>query len=201
MNELTMQLDTTSRANPWAQTFTGLKIHPRDPSPDEITLEDIARGLANTCRFSGQCRRFYSVAQHSVLVSHLVPQEHAMQGLMHDAAEAYIGDITRPIKMIVPVFSTLEDRVLGAIAAKFGFDRILHPEVHRADSVALATETVALGMDTTDWDLPEPPAPIDLVPVGPRAARRIFMRRFARLVLGLTSGQEAYTSKEVSRAT
>src|SRR3954452_7535501 len=88
---------------PYLQTISGRFVNPLDPDLDQIDIGDITRALANTCRFGGHCRSFYSVAQHSVIVSELVEQrggdpEDVFAALMHDAAEAYLGDMPHPVK-------------------------------------------------------------------------------------------------------
>lgn len=84
---------------PWIQTYTGGQFSYYDCKPGDISIRDIARALSNICRFTGHCKRFYSVAQHSVLVSeHTINQ---FYGLMHDAAEAYVGDMNRPMKSVI----------------------------------------------------------------------------------------------------
>lgn len=96
-----------------------------DPKPDTIEIEDIAWGLANTCRFGGQSLEFYSVAQHSVMASFFIAPEGQRaadlrrEALMHDAAEAYIGDIPKPLKQLLPDYKVVEERVETAIARKF----------------------------------------------------------------------------------
>lgn len=115
---------TDGRHGTWMQTFTGRKFYPLDPRADEIVLEDIAHGLAMTCRYGGQCQRFYSVAEHAFLVSHLVPEPFALHGLLHDSAEAYIGDMIRPLKHQPEMgdFRQAEEMIEDAVAIAFGLD-------------------------------------------------------------------------------
>ena len=81
----------------YSMTASGLGFDPEDPKPEAIVIEDIAHALSNICRFGGHTGSFYSVAQHSVLVSLHTNAKFARAGLMHDASEAYIGDIIRPV--------------------------------------------------------------------------------------------------------
>lgn len=104
----------------WLLTYSGREFDLIDPQPDMIDLIDIAHGLANECRFSGQCRFYYSVAQHSVLVSQNVPPEFAFEALMHDASEAYLKDIPRPLKQLLPDYRAIEQRVEAVIRYRFG---------------------------------------------------------------------------------
>ena len=85
-------------ADDWILTYTGRRYWPASPVTDHVCAEDIARGLSLTCRFAGQCQHFYSVAEHSINVMRLVPQEHKLCALLHDAPEAYLGDMSRPLK-------------------------------------------------------------------------------------------------------
>jgi hypothetical protein len=87
----------------YLQTVSGRRVNPFDPDPEQLVVEDIARALANQCRFGGHCRVFYSVAQHSVIVAWLVEErggdvEDVFAALMHDAGEAYLGDMPHPMK-------------------------------------------------------------------------------------------------------
>lgn len=114
-----------------------------DPQPEQIDIEDIAWGLAMTSRFGGQVKpgvSFYSVAQHSCLVASAVPREHRFAALMHDAAEAYTGDMVGPLKQLCPDFKVIEKRVEAAIFAKFGIALPLDPSIKHADLRLLRTE-------------------------------------------------------------
>ena len=98
-------------SNTWFLTTTGRQFWPASPDPEQIQIEDIAHALSNLCRFGGHTREFYSVAQHSVLVSQNVPDDLRLVGLMHDATEAYCGDMIRPLKNVLPEFKELENGI------------------------------------------------------------------------------------------
>ena len=141
------------------QLASGMPFYPLDPRPDEIDINDIAHALSNICRFGGHCKSFYSVAAHSLLVSTLVPQELKLTALLHDATEAYIGDMISPLKHVVPDFKSIERSVWLAIAARFGLPSYLPSAIHDADIMALAIERrdVVGPSDVVSWGrLPEP---------------------------------------------
>ena len=150
-------------------------------SPDDsiITIEDIAQGLANESRFNGQTREFYSVAQHSVLVSLIVPPEHALAGLLHDCSESVMKDIPKPLKRLLPDYQALEQTVERAILAKFGISLPLHPSIKAADLVMLATEKRDLmpANDHPEWPSVEPITNI-IEPLSPSDAKWVFLRRY-----------------------
>lgn len=100
-------------------THTGQQVNPISPDPHSIRLADIAHALSLICRWGGHCKEFYSVAQHSVIVSYICPPSIAKWGLLHDAAEAYIGDMTRPLKLQMPAFRDAETTVMRAVATAF----------------------------------------------------------------------------------
>jgi len=135
------------------RTFTGLYIDVFNPTPDMICIEDIAHGLNNVCRFAGQIREFYSVAQHSVNVCSMVPLELKLQALLHDASEAYLGDMPSPIKRNFPEYKKVEHNLMKVIAEKFGFDHELHPQVKEADKKALENEWEYFVKDNMDIPL------------------------------------------------
>jgi len=109
------------RIGGWIQTYTGGKIYPLDARADEIDISDIAHSLSMQCRYNGHCETFYSVAEHCVLLSRLVDPENAFAALMHDASEAYLTDIPRPIKPGLLNYKEIENKLMNVIALKYGF--------------------------------------------------------------------------------
>ncbi|MFW7355994.1 MAG: hypothetical protein ACODTL_08615 [Brucella sp.] len=121
-----------------------------DPWSSEFTIEDIAHGLANICRYAGQCSRFYSVAEHSIHVSESV-EEFKLEALLHDATEAFLGDITRPLKKLLPQYQEIEKSVEDAIFARFGLEKSSKAVVKAADLRVLAAEQRQVMPAGTDY--------------------------------------------------
>ncbi len=171
------------RNGSWIQTYTGIQFWPLDPRPDEIEIRDIAHALSLLCRFNGHCRRFYSVAEHCVHVSGIVAPETGLWGLLHDAAEAYLSDIPQPVKQHLDRFHHAEEKMLVAVAEKFGLPADIPAEVGRADRIMLATEKLALmGQEPAPWyGLPAPLEASKVVCHGPEEAERVFLARFEEL--------------------
>jgi len=128
------------RKGDWMQTYTGKKFWPLDPRSEEINIEDIAHSLAFSCRFNGHCNKFYSVAQHSVFVSTLVRPSEVLAALLHDSAEAYLGDIISPLKIYLPNILEIEKNLKKIIFQYFDIKEYDKQEIIRADKVALYTE-------------------------------------------------------------
>lgn len=122
------------------RTFTGKVFDLKILDPDSICIEDIAHGLANTARFAGQLPKLYSVAQHSFHVAQSASIENRLAALLHDASEAYLGDMPSPFKKMLPDYKVQEDRLMKVIAKKFGFDYPLHPEIKKIDGELLNLE-------------------------------------------------------------
>lgn len=142
----TMRRLKTHENDNWICTHSGIKVFLANPSPDIITLEDIAHGLSNLCRYNGQCKKFYCVGEHVTLVAQDVLCRTgnvmlAACALMHDSPEAYLGDVTGPLKEMLLVFKILESRFEAAIAKRFGLEyRFDHAEIKRSDYEVFFTE-------------------------------------------------------------
>ncbi len=175
---------------PYLQTVSGRWVNPFDPNPEQIELADIARALANQCRFGGHCRAFYSVAQHCVIVSELMEGEgasadEALAALMHDAAEAYLGDLPHPIKhrsQLGQVFKDAEEPLERVIRGRFAITNS-PSEIKRIDRALLATERLAFSAERWQWPELEGVDPLDveLEPWSPDRAADAFIRRFEEL--------------------
>ncbi len=175
-------------------TVSGRSVWPTDPRPgDEFLITDIGHGLSNIGRFNGQAPGFYSVAQHCVLVSRLLPPAFRLWGLMHDAHETYLGDWSRPLIAALPKLRILEDRLLEPIVRSFGLEWPMPALVQEADDWALALEEFYFhrpGAARTLDDLRRPDPWPDLAKVSldldqfhrPQFAKHLFLTRFEFLV-------------------
>lgn len=117
-----------------------------------ISIGDIAHALSMQPRFGGHLPVFYSVAQHCVLAVEYVNEEHKLATLLHDASEAYLIDVPRPVKQQLPNYKEVENKLMTVIAAKFGFQWPLHPDVKRADEVMLRDEWEGLMLQNDIWE-------------------------------------------------
>ena len=167
----------------YISTVSGRRFYFDDIQQDSIQIEDIAHALSNLCRFTGQCFHFYSVAEHSVLVSYTVPRELALVGLLHDATEAYCADLARPLKRLLPDYQTVEARIWSAIAQRFDLPEILPVEIKRADMAMLKLEVTKLLPPhcAIELDLPGETADVGLRCWDPCRARYAFMERYREL--------------------
>tara|TARA_Y100000310_G_scaffold246375_1_gene251655 strand:+ start:16625 stop:17173 length:549 start_codon:yes stop_codon:yes gene_type:complete len=171
------------------KTRTGLMFYFNDIEPDKINIIDIAHHLSNLCKFTGAVKEFYSIAEHSVVVSNLVPLADALSALMHDASEAYLNDINTPAKRLLPDYKALEKKVQSAIEEKYGF--VSNKNVVYADTTALVAEAKELmgaacdeewfGGTIPDYD---ERFKYKSIPMTPRQANKAFLRRFFLLTGG-----------------
>jgi hypothetical protein len=181
----------------WIETQSGKHVNPLHLYDQEIDIKDIARPLSFLCRYVGQCRRFYSVGQHSIHVADMVDgarginQEWTLErhnqtclaALLHDAAEAYTNDISRPVKYAVKGFKEIEDVILGRITIHFRLEGADWTLIKKMDNILLATEAFELmPSQGKGWYLPEPrDESLDHLPdLSMEAVYGIFMERFVK---------------------
>jgi 5'-deoxynucleotidase YfbR-like HD superfamily hydrolase len=179
-----------ARAGVTIRTFTGKTFSPLDPCVSDVDIVDIAHSLANLCRYVGHTRRFYTVAQHSVLVAALLRPPHRAWGLLHDAAEAYLGDMAATIKRAnVPLgvaYRQVEEQVMRAVAERFGLAWPVAAEVAAADRALFVAEFRDL-MHLEPADLERLVAshgqayPEEIVPCSPGEAKAAFLETYRQL--------------------
>ncbi len=173
--------------NMWISLLSGGQFYYNRPEDSEVEIEDIASALSNVCRFSGHLPCFYSVAQHLVNTSRVVPPEFAFTALMHDTAEAFTNDLPTPLKWTLPVFKDLEGKIESAMANRFGFQYPYPDEVKLADTQMLLLEKNYVKMDASEWqyynDIPFEHLvdKVDLKGWQPIRAKREFLERFEEL--------------------
>ena len=169
----------------WILTQSGQQFDLLRPTASMIKPVDIAHALSRLCRFNGHTRAHYSVAQHSLIVASLVPVEHQLVALLHDATEAYIGDMTRPLKAVMPEYQYVENQIWLAVCERFDIQIDLPGCVKQADMVALATERRDLMPEHPgEWDCLrgiEPTADA-IVPVPAEYASAAFFSRLMDLM-------------------
>lgn len=172
------------------ETFLGVKYYPTNPDPKDIRLIDIAHALSMQCRYAGHVTKFYSVAEHSVRVSEIVKPENAMYGLMHDASEAYLQDMIRPLKIASAMgdeYRKLEHLNMAAVCVRFGltfpFPHDIEEDVKRADNILLFTEKRDLRLTQVPWkdEHKFTPLPETIKPWPPGFAEHRFLRRYGQI--------------------
>jgi 5'-deoxynucleotidase YfbR-like HD superfamily hydrolase len=171
-------------------TFTGKKFFLLKPRLVDIDIRDIAHGLAMQCRWTGQCHHHYSIAQHSYYCSFLGPDEEALDRLMHDDSEAYMGDMNRPLKHFTaagPAYRRQEAVIQHLICRKYGLSLIEPASVLMADQQMLTAERnqlMRLNFKISDKFQTAPAAPIKIARWSPEKAEKMFLKRFKELYKG-----------------
>lgn len=169
----------------WIQTFTIKKFFPLNPKIEDIDIFDIAHALSMQCRFSGHVNNFYSVAEHCVHVSNICDPQFAKHALLHDASEAYLVDIPKPLKESGQFenYKEAEFVLQSMVYRKFNLSEIEPKEVKQADLQMLSTEAYNLfNRFHPDWVLPtKPDINFNLSTLLPRDAERFFLERYYEL--------------------
>lgn len=182
----------------WIETYTGKKFFPLDPRPDDVCIEDIAHSLAMQCRFNGHCKTFYSVAEHSVLVSKMLSttgygRTTQLYGLLHDAAEAYICDLPRPLKNLIGSYRPVEKKIQSTVWEAFNLPAPTEDDyaaVKNKDNLLLGYEGAILMPNTEGWacaayPFPHKPAPPLGLPYN--VAEQRFLALFKKLTTGVVN--------------
>lgn len=175
------------------QTVSGVWVDLLRPTEEQIMLYDIAYSLSRQCRFTGHTDKFYSVAQHCVEVSNTVPTEYALEALMHDASEAYLGDVSSPLKAILgTAYTDLESAFTAAINDRFSISSTMDSRqaIKRADVICGMSEAHYLMPEGFSWLGVHAPEEFDFTkehmlfvsPVGPDDATDMFLARFDQLI-------------------
>lgn len=170
----------TTRLGNWMQTYTGKEFYPLDARLDEICIEDIAHALSMQTRYSGHCLQFYSVAEHCVLAATCVETKLKLNMLMHDASEAYLCDVPRPIKSSLTNYKEIEQKLEILIAQKFGLQFPFHEHIREIDNAMLDVERVQnMAKPPKAWDhLTDLVLPITLQFWTPPEAEAEFLKAF-----------------------
>lgn len=157
-----------------------------NPESHDFPIELIAHSLSKLCRFNGHCKRFYSVAEHSVLVSRILPPHLQLVGLLHDASEAYVGDMPSPLKRMIPQYKEIEERVQAAMAKRHGLPYPFPYEIHEADKAVYRAERsqIAGGEDNL-WYTEFTDAKVTVTGMQPKDAEQFFLSTYR----GLTNGK------------
>lgn len=176
----------------WIETFTGKKVNIFKMTKEDVDINDISHALSMTCRFNGHCKDFYSVAEHSVRCldvlkdSCLHTTHEKLQVLMHDAAEAYIGDIPRPIKQQWPFISELENKIQKVIfeALNIKYSESFYvEEIKKIDDILLATEARDLNLNVDEqWTLKQEPLEKRIISYSQKEAESLFLNSFHTLM-------------------
>jgi hypothetical protein len=181
------EISTFFNAVGWIGTATGAAFNVMDPRVEDVRLNDIASALSKQCRYAGHCRRFYSVAEHSVHVAHHTSggAKLKLAALLHDASEAYLVDIPRPIKNAMPEYRAIEDRLMRVIFERFNLDLgnlwPLPPEIVDIDTRILHDECAQnVAQPPVPWGFPGDPVGVTLQYWTPIAASAWFISEFYR---------------------
>lgn len=173
---------TEERTGAWIQTYSGKRFYFTNPNPDDLDIEDVAQALSKQCRFAGHIKKFYSVAEHSLYVSYL--SQNPLEGLLHDASEAFLVDMPSPIKAELPEYRKVEQGIMDVVAKKWNFPWPMSADTHECDRIMLVEEAESL-LNTCEWIEEYRPKSgrRGILPVGlsPDEAYTAFMTRYKQL--------------------
>lgn len=179
------------RRGDWMQTFTGRQFWPLDARAEEVDILDIAHALSMQCRYAGHVRRFYSVAEHCCHLHDVAPEGEKLAALLHDATEAYLVDLPRPVKRFLPEYGRHEYALARVIAQRFGLPMLETPAVREIDRRILMDERQqAMEPPPAPWSTNGEPLGVTLRFWPPEKARTCFLARAALLGIADTTWVE-----------
>ncbi len=153
------------------------------PRADEVFIEDIAHALSILCRYGGHCKRFYSVAEHSILLSRHASSPNKLWALLHDAGEAYIVDVPRPLKRFLTGYREAEDKIMQVICERFSLSTAMPSEIISLDTAILLDERMQnMATAPKRWSTDATPIGVKLEFWIPEQAERLFLEQFHALV-------------------
>lgn len=160
---------------PWMQTVSGRKIeYESGINIDDEIVRDLCHAVGNICRFTGHSRAFFSVAQHSVFVASLLPEEYQLWGLVHDLHEGIIGDVAAPLKILLPEYNRIERKIQRQVYDYFElYDDNPPSWLEWADKAALVTEAALFVGDTSKWQVQEKPMDVIMSAWEPHIASNV----------------------------
>jgi hypothetical protein len=169
----------------WIQTARGRQFWLIDPRADEVFIDDIAHALSMLCRFGGHCTRFYSVAEHSVLLSRASAPDDRRWALLHDASEAYLVDVPRPLKPFLKGYQEAEANIMAAVCERFDLGTDMPPRVKEFDKRILFDErTQNMATAPIRWATDADPIGVTLQFWTPSVAKIAFLSEFEQLFGG-----------------
>lgn len=183
-------VDVENKRGAFMSVYSGGKFFPLDPKPEEVHIEDISHALSQQNRFNGHLKWPYTVAQHSVLCSKYIvgSDELKLYALLHDAGEAYIGDVIRPVKFYLPMFKEVENKIMDSVLRRFGLSpsNSDHAAVKTIDNLMCAAEKRDMHPTKIEWPgMPNPDGIISKIePWCSSYAKGQFMRQFNKLYKG-----------------
>lgn len=179
-------------------TYSGEKFYIEEVNLEDIPVYDIAHALSMNCRFNGHIEEFYSVAEHSVVVSKLVPNRYKLAALMHDIGEAFVPDIPRPFKSLIQGFDEYEEQILDKAANLYGFNYPLPYTVQYVDKHIVRAEAGVLMRNVPDWvdayqEIVTGDEARDLIQgLLPPVAAELWMEEFALCMYRRAAGEESH---------
>lgn len=166
----------------WIQTASGRQFWPIDPRANEVFIDDIAHALSMLCRFGGHALRFYSVAEHCVLLSRVAEPQDKLWALLHDASEAYLVDVPRPIKPYLYGYEAAESRIMRAVMERFNLHLDMPQRVKEIDHAILMDERLqVMATPPVPWSTDGAPLGVKLQFWSPEIARFEFLSTFYQL--------------------